>query len=265
MGHYLGYFDVLPLTHEVAELLEKGKITEREIRANHILSPSQMKEAETLYVAGIAAKDAGSEIGKARAAMLISGLANYLGAYYGNESRHIIASAATPAGEQILKSVEAKVCCPAENRKDNHDLYELFLTPQIYEKVLNRAVRRAQPPRLNLERVSVEGPEYVVPSMLSPDKPFSNKKILWDTIRSCEDYVYLYDRFFYVEGFEDIGYSVDPDKVKTIKILTSRARIDDFFRRRYKDFKDEMKGRGIACELRVIVHPEVERTIHDNG
>lgn len=147
-GEYLGYFDILPLTQEVSKRLESGEIDEREIKPEQILEPQQMKEAKTLYLAGIAVKNAGTELGKVRAAELFCGLVSYTRFYYGDAPRRILALAATPSGERILKGIKAKIVCSAAIRKDRHDLYEICLAPDILNNVESRARRRGCPARL---------------------------------------------------------------------------------------------------------------------
>jgi hypothetical protein len=153
-GRYLGYFDVLPLTEEGANLLECGKIREREIPTEYILSPVKMRNAKTLYIAGIAVKDAGTENGKIAAAKLFYGLSAYIEYYYGVTDRRILALAATPDGERILKGIKAKIICPGEARKDKHDLYEISFSSNTFSEVKSRASKRAKPPKLVFKSIA---------------------------------------------------------------------------------------------------------------
>jgi hypothetical protein len=141
-GDYLGYFDILPLADEGARLMESGKIKEREIPFEHILTPTEMKDARTLYLAGIAVKGLDNEKGKIRAARLFHGLVLYTRHYYGNTSRKVLALAATSDGERILRGIGARVVCVGVARKDRHDLYEITLTSGLLTKVESRAKRR---------------------------------------------------------------------------------------------------------------------------
>jgi hypothetical protein len=57
--------------------------------------------------------------------------------------------------------------------------------------------------------------------------------------------------------------SKDKRKRKTIQILTSLARIDDRFRRLFKDFREEMlKKKNVNCELK-IMNNKLGSSIHD--
>jgi hypothetical protein len=152
-GAYLGYFDVLPLTEEAASLLESGKIDEHDIKPEYIMKQTEMKKTKTLYLAGMAVKDAGSELGKSRAAKLFCGLVAYTRFYYGDTPRRIFALAATSSGERLLKGVGAKIVCAAAARKDHHDLYEMDLKHGLLAQVESRASRRGVPARFELRSI----------------------------------------------------------------------------------------------------------------
>lgn len=77
------------------------------------------------------------------------------------------------------------------------------------------------------ELIGVEG------GLISPEKPFSNKVIIWNTIKSCEGYIYWIDKYFSKEGHL------------------------------FKDFRSEMKNDQIFCEMRVIVDSKLKSSIHD--
>jgi hypothetical protein len=76
---------------------------------------------------------------------------------------------------------------------------------------------------------------YPSSSLVSPDKPFTNKAIMWDAIRSCEDYICWVDKWF-----ELLVQSFDKNKVKQIKILTSAHKVNEELKNLFKDFRDEM-------------------------
>lgn len=57
--------------------------------------------------------------------------------------------------------------------------------------------------------------------------------------------------------------SLDKDKIRTVKILTSIDKADGSLRRLFKDFRDEMKNNQIFCEMRVMVDSKLKSSIHD--
>jgi hypothetical protein len=141
-GEYLGYFDILPLGEEAAKLLIAGQLTESEILPKHILEPEKMKMAKALYFAGIAAKDAGTEIGKCRASELFLGLVEYMKYYYGDAPRQVLALATTDDGERVLKGIMAQVVCAALARKEKYNLYEKIYTTDLLQEFKRRAGKR---------------------------------------------------------------------------------------------------------------------------
>lgn len=99
--------------------------------------------------------------------------------------------------------------------------------------------------------------------LLSPGKPFSNKKAIRDIIASCEKYIYWVDKYFSMVGLDWLSDSLNIGKVKGIKILMSSEKADEKFLSLYKDFKEESKSNGIKCELRVIIDNKLNADIHD--
>ena len=98
--------------------------------------------------------------------------------------------------------------------------------------------------------------------LLSPGKPFSNKKTIRDIIVSCKKYIYWIDKYFSKVGLDWLSESLDTGKVKDIKILMSLEKVDKIILSLYKDFKKELKDAGANCELRVI-DSKLNTNIHD--
>ncbi|MFH0948566.1 MAG: ORF6N domain-containing protein [Elusimicrobiota bacterium] len=99
--------------------------------------------------------------------------------------------------------------------------------------------------------------------LLSPWKPFSNKKAIRDVIDSCEKYIYWVDKYFSKVGLDWLSESLNTNKVKNIKILMSSEKVDEKFISLYKDFEKELKSDGVQCELRVIIDKKLNTDIHD--
>ncbi|PIV64036.1 MAG: hypothetical protein COS11_04280, partial [bacterium (Candidatus Ratteibacteria) CG01_land_8_20_14_3_00_40_19] len=98
--------------------------------------------------------------------------------------------------------------------------------------------------------------------LLSPGKPFSNKKAIRDVISSCEKYIYWIDKYFSKAGLDWLSESLNISKVKSIKILMSSEKVDEKFISLYRDLKKELKSDGVKCELRVILD-NLKADIHD--
>lgn len=99
--------------------------------------------------------------------------------------------------------------------------------------------------------------------LLSPGKPFSNKKAIRDIISSCEKHIYWVDKYFSRAGLDWLSESLNTGKVKDIRILMSSEKVDKKFLSLYKDLKEELKSDGIKCELRVISDNKLNADIHD--
>lgn len=99
--------------------------------------------------------------------------------------------------------------------------------------------------------------------LLSPGKPFSNKKAIRDVIGSCEKYIYWVDKYFSRAGLDWLSESLNTSKVKSVKILMSSEKLDKRFISLYKDLRKELKSDGVKCELRVIIDNKLKSDIHD--
>jgi len=101
-------------------------------------------------------------------------------------------------------------------------------------------------------------------TLIKPENPYTNKKIFWDTLRSCEEYIHWVDKYFSKAGLELLAESaLDPTQVKEIRILMTLNTPDENFRSLFKNLRDELKNKGIHLELRVIVDPKTKSEFHD--
>jgi len=99
--------------------------------------------------------------------------------------------------------------------------------------------------------------------LLSPGKPFSNKKAIRDIICSCEKYIHWVDKYFSRAGLDWLSESLNTSRVKNIKILMSSEKLNEKFISLYKDLREELKNDGVQCELRVIIDNKLKADIHD--
>jgi len=99
--------------------------------------------------------------------------------------------------------------------------------------------------------------------LISPGKPFSNKKAIRDIISSCENYIYWVDKYFSRVGLDWLSESLNTDGVKKVRILMSSKRVDEKLTTLYKDFKKEMRGEGVKIEIRGISNNKLNADIHD--
>lgn len=99
--------------------------------------------------------------------------------------------------------------------------------------------------------------------LLSPGKPFSNKKTVRDIISSCRKYIYWVDKYFSKAGLDWLSESLNTAKVKHVKILMLPEKADKKFNNLFKDLKKEFKGNGVKCELRFLSDNKLKADIHD--
>lgn len=112
------------------------------------------------------------------------------------------------------------------------------------------------------DAIGLEGPVQDH-TLITPEQPFSNRVAFWNTIKSCEDYIYWVDKYFSKEGLELLSQSLDTSKTKTVKIIISVEKADEKLRGLFKDLREEMKNKGVTCELRVITDSKLKSSIHD--
>jgi hypothetical protein len=99
--------------------------------------------------------------------------------------------------------------------------------------------------------------------LLSPGKPFSNKKAVRDIISCCTKYIYWIDKYFSKAGLDWLSESVNIDKVKKIRILMLPDKVNNKFVSLYKDLVKELKTSKVNFEIRGIVDKKISSSIHD--
>jgi len=100
-------------------------------------------------------------------------------------------------------------------------------------------------------------------TLVSPKRPFTNKIIFINLLRSCEGHIYWLDKYFSKKGLEFLSQSVETEKVNKIKIIMAIDTVDERLRKLFKDFKKEMLNKDIDCELRVMTDSKIKSQIHD--
>ena len=147
------------------------------------------------------------------------------------------------------------------------DVIESFIIER-FELLLKQVSRLNEPERSRISAEMIKnfessglGPQT---TRISPDTPFTNKKIFWDTLRTCQGHIYWVDKFFTRPGLELISQaSLDSNKVKEIKVLMCSTKVDEDFRKLFKNLRDELRNKGITFEIRAITDKKTERAIHD--
>lgn len=135
-GDFLGYFDVIPLKTNFAELFLQGRVSEKDITHEDILSTQEMRQCRYVYIAGLAVCDSERQLGQVNAVILVWGLLKYLEYFYSASKPYVFASAATGDGENLLQSFKIPIVCGADIRTDGQRLYGLSLShSQITDRI----------------------------------------------------------------------------------------------------------------------------------
>jgi hypothetical protein len=113
------------------------------------------------------------------------------------------------------------------------------------------------------ELIEIRNEELNVEGIIAPDRPYSNKMLISNTIQKCTHYIYWVDKYFSRAGLKLLYQFLNKDNVKHIKILTSKNKVDLDLRNEFKDFKKEMDHLGIISEMRVMIDTKLASTIHD--
>jgi len=100
-------------------------------------------------------------------------------------------------------------------------------------------------------------------SLISPETPYSNKLIIINKLKVCDDYIVWIDKYFSKVGLDILIESVETERIKEIKILTSLKNLNEKFREEFKLFQRELKNKGIYAELRVIIDNKIFKSFHD--
>lgn len=92
---------------------------------------------------------------------------------------------------------------------------------------------------------------------------FRNEMVFWNTLKQCDGYIHWVDKYFSAVGLRFLYYSMNKDTVKDVKILLGSEKASENLRHYFGTFKDELKGEGIDCQMRVILDRDVKKEIHD--
>ena len=145
-----------------------------------------------------------------------------------------------------------------ESHLINDDAFEYMKNDQFEEFIQERE-------KTILEIIgNVIGVKEIKPmtTMTSPITPYTNLKIMRNSIRSCRDYVYWIDRYFTINDFDVLHDAVTNSKINKVCILLSSQFGDEKMKKHFKRFRDEMKEKKIHCEMRVMTKSVFDE-VHD--
>lgn len=100
---------------------------------------------------------------------------------------------------------------------------------------------------------------------ITPNNPVENRLRFRQTIASCKGYLKWVDRYFNHEGLEFLIHALNMQDVKHVKILTSvyQNGVNEKFYNEFEKFQNELKSKGVTCEMQVIMTKDLHRVMHD--
>ncbi len=104
---------------------------------------------------------------------------------------------------------------------------------------------------------------FMGPTDITTDRIFRNEMAFWSTLKQCDEYIHWVDKYFSPIGLQFLYYSMNRASVKDVKILVGNEKANENLRHYFETFRNELKGEGIDCQLRVIADRNVKREIHD--
>jgi len=113
---------------------------------------------------------------------------------------------------------------------------------------------------------SLFGEGYPENILVTPNKPFSNLKLIKDLLSKANDEIMWVDKYFSGVGLNLISEVVSENetlKLNRIRIITSSNKVDRNIRDSFKRLKEELNYRAINIEIRVIIDSELKNSLHD--
>jgi hypothetical protein len=99
-------------------------------------------------------------------------------------------------------------------------------------------------------------------TMLHPQREFDNEVLVEDTFQKCNEHVHWIDGYFRPKGLKWISRYLPKNKVKQIKILTSKDTATEELRDSFKSLRKQLSHDEITCEMRVITDNKLKQKIH---
>jgi hypothetical protein len=111
--------------------------------------------------------------------------------------------------------------------------------------------------------IGIRNEDLNVEGIITPDRPYSNKIMISNTLQLCKNYIDWVDKYFSSAGLKLLYQFLNKENVKNIRILISKKKANSDLRNEFKDFKKEMDSLGIISEMRVMVDNKLDSNIHD--
>lgn len=144
-GKVFGFFNVMPITTECAELFDHQAIKEEDLTIEHMLPPEAYPHAQFAYLAAIAVFDTRDYIGRQCAAALVSNMADhFLHGYDITKLKRIYANPTTFNGNHMVRKLGLKPMVSFKKPLKGNDIYALDITPDTIKGLQDFSQRYAR-------------------------------------------------------------------------------------------------------------------------
>lgn len=101
-------------------------------------------------------------------------------------------------------------------------------------------------------------PDEVTLRVVETERPYSNLLALWETLRSCDDYIWWAEVHMDRKALEPLSYVADSAQINEIRLLSGPTNANSDVLGYFKRFVAEMQNRGISTEWRVVDKRDVD-------
>ncbi|MDB5478583.1 MAG: hypothetical protein JWM96_1078 [Alphaproteobacteria bacterium] len=127
-GESLGYYCILPITSECAELFDQQAIKEEDLTSEHIVPREVMQHAKFAYIAAVAIMDMHDFTSRQCAAAMIAAIASHFTQDYDPQSlQRIYANPTTFDGNHMVHKLGLKPVVTLKKPLRGNDIYALDL------------------------------------------------------------------------------------------------------------------------------------------
>ena len=130
-------FGLLALRDSFMDLFIDGRIEDLKLRDNDILTGSNAKKCERLYISGVVVRDPGKLVGHRRTKVMLWAMLQHLKREYGlRKIRELYAIAVTRESERLMRNLQFEHIGESSGRLDKCPLYRCVLTRANWKRLL---------------------------------------------------------------------------------------------------------------------------------
>lgn len=135
-GEIFGFFNIIPITTECAQLFDQQAIKEEDLSIEHILHPDALPHAQFSYLAAIAIKDREQYLSRQCAAALLGAISDhFLYGYNPTTLKRIYANPTTFDGNHMVRKLGLKPVVSFKKPLKGNDIYALDVTDDVIERL----------------------------------------------------------------------------------------------------------------------------------